>query len=369
MAELYTSLTQLKMAMNGGQMPPMTPLTEEAKKLIDPEFTIGMGALMEDAQLGLRCPIRGCGQWTHGLSNHLYNQHRSVGGAAALKRALSIPPGVALTSSVLKQKLQRKARWQYAHGTSKPDMRALTIAAKKSHDRSGAVARREATLSVNGRNLRDRCEAQLRAKFQEFYQDFGRAPTRDEMKSRHTPGLVTFIERVYGTYNNAIGQFGLPSRKKGERPRPQGVPRENVLAALRAWYDEHGCLPESVDAARRDRTPLIHGVKATTRTFGASSWPEAMRRAAVQLQIYGGKYGIPEHLAPNAEPISRDGYSSAEQAAAILGCSMKLLVSWRAENRGPEFIREGRRIFYSNDVLYRWLEEHHGSLPDRKKVA
>jgi hypothetical protein len=59
--ELYTSLTRLKMELNDGRMPPMTPVPENVRHFINPDFVLGLGALHEDDALGLRCPIRGCG--------------------------------------------------------------------------------------------------------------------------------------------------------------------------------------------------------------------------------------------------------------------------------------------------------------------
>ena len=98
MADLYTSLTNLKREMNGGRMPPMTPIPERALAVIDPALTPGLGALEEDPEKGLRCPVRGCGKWAHALSSHITSAHRNIGGVRGFKRMMSIPRTAALLS-------------------------------------------------------------------------------------------------------------------------------------------------------------------------------------------------------------------------------------------------------------------------------
>lgn len=70
MSDLYTSLVRAKQELNGG-VPPLTPLTEEAKKYMDPDLVPGMGILNEDDDKGLQCPVEGCGKWYSRLDAHL----------------------------------------------------------------------------------------------------------------------------------------------------------------------------------------------------------------------------------------------------------------------------------------------------------
>ena len=61
MADLYTSLIRAKQELNDGVLPPMTPVPENVQHFIDPAFTPGLGALEEDPEKGLRCPVKGWG--------------------------------------------------------------------------------------------------------------------------------------------------------------------------------------------------------------------------------------------------------------------------------------------------------------------
>ncbi len=44
------------------------------------------------------------------------------------------------------------------------------------------------------------------------------------------------------------------------------------------------------------------------------------------------------------------------EAAALLGLKDRTLDQWRAENRGPDFIRAGGRVFYRMRDIADWLE-------------
>jgi hypothetical protein len=68
---MYTTLVRAKATIRGEEAPPLTALTEHALKICDPDFVPGMGILEEDAERGLRCPLRGCGKWYHELGKHL----------------------------------------------------------------------------------------------------------------------------------------------------------------------------------------------------------------------------------------------------------------------------------------------------------
>jgi len=44
-SQLYTSLVMAKQALNGGHLPPMTPVPERLHHIINPEYVPGLGAL------------------------------------------------------------------------------------------------------------------------------------------------------------------------------------------------------------------------------------------------------------------------------------------------------------------------------------
>lgn len=48
---------------------------------------------------------------------------------------------------------------------------------------------------------------------------------------------------------------------------------------------------------------------------------------------------------------------SVGECAAVLGLSPQRLFDLRAEHKGPAFIREGRRIFYSVEAVRAWIVE------------
>lgn len=48
---------------------------------------------------------------------------------------------------------------------------------------------------------------------------------------------------------------------------------------------------------------------------------------------------------------------SVSECAAVLGLSPQRLFDLRAGRKGPAFIRDGRRLFYSVDAVRAWIVE------------
>jgi hypothetical protein len=283
--DLYTSLTQFKMAINGGVMPPMTPLSEKALLLFDPEFTIGMGALVEDAERGLRCPMRGCGEFHHRLGAHLSRKHRTVG-ADGVRRALSIPSRAPLLSHRAQHDMVR----HFAHLRGVPRPAALKPPRNRDRRANGRSSSRSSS-SIGAFNLRDRCEAQMRTKLLDLYLSIGRSPTYREAAASLGEATVKAALKLWGSWNNTVLSMGWEPRRAGIKQRPS----EAVIEALRAWYDVHGDLPNF--AAARNTTPLLPHPNTIIRALGAQSWVEAMEITASLLDIHGGRYGLPERAA------------------------------------------------------------------------
>jgi hypothetical protein len=289
--ELYTSLTRLKMAMNGGALPPMTPPTQDALALFDPAFFPGMGALNEDAERGVQCPVRGCGRWFQNLGAHWARGHPSIGGVAVLRRVLSLPHRAPLASAKFRLAHAEQMKARIAAGYVAP----LCL----KHER-GQPGRRKtvSTYSVGTRNLRDRCVAQLTHRIQDVAHTIGRSPSQDEFKivvGTGAGGLVQEITRVFGSWNAAKAHCGLlvcsAGRTRDKAPRT----REYVLDVLASWHEQHGELPTTSQAyGAGGVAPVLPAYKTILRALHAPTWMDAMERAASLLNIYGGRYGLPE---------------------------------------------------------------------------
>lgn len=201
--ELYTSLTRLKMAMNGGELPPMTELKERTQAFLDPRFTPGMGCLEEDEKRGLRCPVRGCGNYYHNLGKHLSAAHYDVGGAPAIKALLDISQNVSLSTK------RARAINSMRHLNRHSDPTAIEARRNgiKKRMRNGGI-RRDGRLSIHAKNLRDRCEAQLRTKLDALRLELGWTPSRTEFSEKYSRSLGDHIARIYGTWNEFLVQMG-----------------------------------------------------------------------------------------------------------------------------------------------------------------
>lgn len=300
MSELYTSLTRLKMAMNGGELPAMTAIPLTAQTVIDPKFTIGLGALVEDEVLGLRCPVRGCGIYRHALTRHVDAAHPEIGGSEGLKLLLEIPRTFRLASSAYRANLRETIA---RRGSAALEQLARARLARPGatqerfvRDRANITHRKLYKLA-GMRNLTNRCEAQMRHALIDLQNKIGRSPTRHEADSMIGQGFVGQVIQIYGSWNAAKARFGLEQYKRGHSKKE--ITREAVLEALRAYYEKNGTLPNVNQAQRPNRTPLIPSRPTILKAMGTELWPEAMRRVASILGIYGGRYGLPLENRPS----------------------------------------------------------------------
>lgn len=292
--ELYTPLVRLKQEMNNGTLPPMMEVPESVQHIIDPSFTIGYGALDEDSEKGLRCPVRGCGRWFHSLGRHISRSHPRIG-QTGVRAALSIPSGTSLLSRKEIDRYQRAGKRLSAY---RPTDFAVRGAERLSKDRTRSGRTKSRNASTTGaRNLANRCRAQLAHRIIDLHNRFGRTPTCQEFATEHTPGLAKFVSVVFGSWNNAVNQCGLEVNR---RSSPEQW-RQRALDALAIWYERHGTLPSASEINNPHRTPLTPSKPSILRGLKTESWPEAMRRAASLLNIYGGRYGLPIENKPRED--------------------------------------------------------------------
>lgn len=273
MAELYTSLVRAKMALNGGEAPPMTPLSEVARRVLDPAFTPGEGALEEDAAEGLRCPVRGCGGYFHNLGVHLTMKHGDIGGAAMVRKLLSVPKTASLASSSVRQKLSVSgSRWSEAS-------RARMLKDKPwERTKRGTGTRRPTGTSTNLRNFRNQCMAQIGNRLVDLHATLGRSPTQEEAKASGNGDLILACINLWGSWEDAKTFWGMDSRSIAKHSR------ESVLSALSAFCEENGTLPYW---AEDNRTPLLPPRHIILYHMKARSWPTAMMVAATALGYIG----------------------------------------------------------------------------------
>jgi hypothetical protein len=281
---LYTTLTRLKMSMNGGQMPPMTPVPVEVQKYIDPALLGeggGLGMLHEDEVKGLRCPVRDCGAWHHVLTGHLNKTHGGIGGARAVKRFLSIPASVPLTSQRYRQIKGDASRAAWAAGKMpRPEPRWTE------EQRQVALETRMATARTMGsRSLRNWCDAQIGHMLIDLQNEVGHVPTFSEAEAKYGRVFTGRCQRAYGTWTNARAQCGLQAHIKGLSP-------EDVFLAIGEYYKTWARLPTATEAQSPTRLPLFPEYGTILRVLEAKTWSLAMQRASEYLGIEDPRYSV-----------------------------------------------------------------------------
>lgn len=261
MRDLYTSLTRTKAALNGGELPPMTPLTDRARALMDPAFTIGMGALTE-TERGLCCPIRGCGRFYHYLGHHISKAHPDIG-VVLVREALSLGPSAVLSS--MRAREQMRANPAFKH-TRPPASR-------------GQRPKNMGSRPVAVLNARNACEAQLIKRLQAFEQQCGFVPTAKTFLKGSGVGTHT-IWRLFGSWNSFRVAAGFPVASGGPGKRPptcHGLAKwtqSTALAAIRKWADFNNHIPTSGEASQAKllRQPYYPHYATVRRLFSPLGW-------------------------------------------------------------------------------------------------
>lgn len=278
---LYTTLTKAKQELRDGRPVPMTPIPEEIRGIIDPDFTPGLGAIHEDEGLGLRCPVRGCGEYHHNLGNHVSHKHREIGGATGLKALLSLAPKTPLSS--MTYTAERKAT--LGRAVARRDAAGRGKLPPRGRKPGMSRADRAAKASVGYRNLRNVCPSQTKGRLWDLYVAVGRSPFAEDARERD-PGLLAAAKYLYGTWDNAKLQAGLQPTAKGKIGIVYN--KASVLSALGAYAEQHGDLPSSRDLTLA--IPLLPNAWTILRHLDSKTWLDAMRRAAIALGLRESRY-------------------------------------------------------------------------------
>lgn len=274
MSRLYTTLVMVKMALNDGRLPPMTPIPEKIRHIINPDFVPGLGALNEDAEKGLQCPV--CGVWYHALSNHLNAIHAVDGGAEGVRRVMGIPKSASLLSTPVRERMRAAS---LAAGCGSRTTKGMRVGGRKVKRKNEGRKR----VTVGERNLRNTCDAQTGHRLWDLRDKVGRSPTVEEAHAMD-PNLVTACKSAFGGWNAAKAYHGIDTYPN-EKTRYN---RESVLECVSAWVEEHGRLPFSDDT--RNSIPILPLHSTIIRHLEADSWPAAMRKAAILLGIHDARY-------------------------------------------------------------------------------
>lgn len=279
--KLYTTLVRVKQELNGGRLPPMTLIPASALKWIDPSLTPGLGALEEDPEKGLRCPVRGCGVWRHCLTAHANKSHADIGGAARLRRLLSIPHTAKLVSRALSERIRNSVspsvRARVLRG-ARAARRASLSRRDLGHDaRVIGDSRSVASQTAGSRCLRNTCLAQTTSRLIDLRNRLGRIPGTNDARNED-PGLYRAAIELFGSWNAALSSVGLQLNRRYWY-------RGDVLDCLAAFVSFHGRLPFRREFGYRV-IPLLPKLDVVLGHLGAANYTDAMRLVSVALDIH-----------------------------------------------------------------------------------
>lgn len=282
MSELYTSIRHFKAALNGGEVPPMTPLTEAAAKVIDPKLCLGMGGLIEDENKGLLCPVRGCGEYTHHLGTHLTKKHAGIGGHIGFRAALGIPRAATLESGRARVARSKAAKVRMQRDNGARARRALAKGAEArctDHARQKAVERyAETRISPMYDNIVGDCESQTIRKLELLTEKLGHEPSEREFLAEYGTGIRKRYRRIFGSWNTLKARCGhrLANRKWTE---------DEVVESYHDYHKAHGEFPSAGVAWSGGRMPLTPSGPVVLEVLGVKKYEAALDHIAWRLGL------------------------------------------------------------------------------------
>lgn len=280
MSALYTTLARIKEDLIRGDLPEMTPLTKEASAVLRSEYTMGMGALVENIHKGLQCPV--CGHWSHRLHVHLNLTHKDIGGSAGIKKLLSLPSTAPLVSSFDRAKQSEVMRKNIAERKNYAPATVVDVRERMvSHN-----VKRAKRVCVGTRNMKKNCERQIITRLLAVSDIVRRSPSRAEC-DLYDPPLSSAAIRYFGTFNAAKAAAEL----KIFRTSGVGVSRnkyaiDEVMEMFFAFYDAHGRLP-TVSEGRSATIPALPSRPTIYKHFHVDNWRDAMEKVSARMVISG----------------------------------------------------------------------------------
>jgi hypothetical protein len=277
--DLYTSQIHIKRLLAGQATARFTMAPESVLQVLDPAFFPGMGAVNEDDEGRLQCPVRGCGKWFTKLARHLSADHRALGGAQGVRAALGIRKSVPLTSKAARA--VTSAQWNAAPNRSRAFVSTIRAFRMSENGSNGPK-------TMHDHNFSDTCPAQIQERIEALARKVGHSPSCNEFVAEYGGALFAALRQRFGTWNNAKVQCGLTTTSS------VGYTRAAVMLALQTFYDARGDLPRHRDTAgvRGARGPYVPSRMAIIKALSVGSWEAAMRSAAEYLGVNSELYGF-----------------------------------------------------------------------------
>ena len=128
-------------------------------------------------------------------------------------------------------------------------------------------------ISMEIRNIHDRCPAQMIDKLKRLAVKLGHTPTKTECP------FVKVLRVLFGTYNKAVLEAGLKPNPNTPRKWNKG----SLITLLKNFVKDHGRVPVASDC----RQKLLPGVSIFEDHFG--TWGNAKKEA--DLPVFGVSHG------------------------------------------------------------------------------
>lgn len=258
-----------------------------------------MGSLIYDFGSGkLRCHL--CGEWFEQLHWHLEAFHAMTG--EEYREKVSLEPNTPLISMKQREKLSEAHRLAGSHHRLPKHQMGVEHSVTTRMQMS--VSARKTKNTVEFRNKKATCDAQLIARVKAICDDLGRTAKNTE---------CTFLKSVnkhLGSWNNAIKLAGYEPNTPGSKVNK--LSKEDLMEELEGFYDAYGRDPVPSDIDRG----LLPGYRAWKREWGgirpAIDEMMARRSNAAGERVSVAPVPTEELQKPDETPYGRRIISKAE---------------------------------------------------------
>jgi Homing endonuclease associated repeat len=199
-----------------------------------------LGVLLFDGETDkVQCHM--CGEWFGSLSHHLVREHAMR--ATQYKDEVGLNQTTALIGEKMREKL-------IASGLDKR-LQNLRAGGKMTNETKKKISETLKANSLENKNLRGTCPAQLIDRLRKKYDELGRTP-----KDSETPAKEALI-MTYGSMQEACRIAGIPYRKPSQTiNNPRTITKDQVIQFLATYAKEQKKFPRHKDIRNTEHERL-----------------------------------------------------------------------------------------------------------------
>jgi len=205
-----------------------------------------------------------CGKLFKDSGRHIMSKHKIGLKEYRLKYQLSPMTSLLSESERIRRKELMVDRFENMSETEKEEYKQRAIAKWKEYNRNRPIPKKQPKLSLETKNKRGTCPAQLLDKIRQVKKELQHIPSLQEfMKTTGGQRYKHLIFNTFGSWNNALKQLNYKTIEPKMRYNQEYV-KEELIGYLKAFYKRYHRPPTGSDFKRG----ILPGRKTYWKYFG-----------------------------------------------------------------------------------------------------